>query len=482
MKMTTARWQIVSLISKLSAIIIGLLANIIVLRILSPEDWGIIGLALSIVGTVSVLHHLGIPAGLNREIAREKDPKNVPTIICSAIVMRFPVSVIIGTGVFIAAPFIANSIYQNEQLIFPLQLLGVFVVIDGVQDILSTSVGALKLFKGLFILQVLLSVINVCALVLGVYYAGFIGFIYAKFVYAGASAVLFGWLLVSYMNSQATFRVYREKVGSYIRNIAGIGGAAFIQKIAYLYWQKIPMVIMGKIVLIGDIGLYSFVDYFTQRLSIFADAATDVSVPVFMRSFSHDFQAFKKEFIENFWRVAGVTIVFLVLGSLYLQEFLLLTGLMKYTNAQGIFLIMSLAVLFASMLNTMGVVFVAGDKRRHMIFAYILMFLVTLILLVPSTYQWGVAGGAFALMSGSLVAFLYYAISLRKIFNISIWDQEYLYILLPLLLLPLFDTNLLIRVVSTGVVFTVYAYLLLHHNKQFVDKVILKFKARFNTV
>jgi len=473
MKMTTARWQVVSLSSKLTAILLGLLANIVVLRILTPEEWGIISLALSVVGSVSVLHHLGIQSGLNREIAREDDNKVAATIIFSAIGMRLPVSIVIAFAIYAAAPYIAHTVYSQPELVLPLRLLGFFVIIDGFQDILSSAVGALRLFKRLFIFQVVLSCINVVALVAGVMYAGFIGFIYAKYVYAGASMLIFGIVLLRFLSGPTT-SIRWTMVTSYIKGIISIGAAVFVQKIAFLYWQKIPTVVMGKIVAIGDIGLYGFVDYFTQRLTIFSDAATDVSVPVFMRSFTHDYPVFVREFVQNFWRVAGVTIVFLVLGTLFFEEFLIIAGLTKYQNTQLMFMVMGFGMLFVSLVNTVGVVFVAGNNRKPMIIAYMGMFAVTLALVVPLTQQFGVLGGAVAFTAGSLFGIVYYFLALWQVYKIQLLNQQYSVIAAPLVLLVFFSSGLFTRL-SVTVIFTLAWLLIVYRsNSELFHKIFHK--------
>lgn len=473
MKMTTARWQVVSLSSKLTAILLGLLANIVVLRILTPEEWGIISLALSVVGSVSVLHHLGIQSGLNREIARKDDNRVAATIILSAIGMRLPVSVVIAFAIYAAAPYIAHTVYAQPELVLPLRLLGFFVIIDGFQDILSSAVGALRLFKRLFIFQVVLSCINVVALIGGVMYAGFIGFIYAKYVYAVASMLVFGVVLFRFL-SGPTKSIQWPMVKTYMQGIAGIGAAVFIQKIAFLYWQKIPTVVMGKIVTIGDIGLYGFVDYFTQRLTIFSDAATDVTVPVFIRSFTHNYEVFVREFVQNFWRVAGVTILFLVFGTLFFEEFLIIAGLTKYQNTQLLFMIMGFGMLFVSLINTIGVVFVAGNNRKPMVISYIGMFVVTLALVVPLTQKFGVLGGAVAFATGSLFGIVYYLLQLWRTYHIQLFDKTYILTASPVMLLLLLTTPIFMRVGVTGIFMAIWLFLLYRTNIEMFHKMFRK--------
>lgn len=465
--MSITKWQTISFISKISAILMGLVGNIIILRILSPEDWGIVGLATSVVGTVSVLQHLGLANGLNREIAREKDPHSVPTVILTALMIRLPVSLAIAVSLSLLAQYIAVQFYDNTLLIFPIQLLATLVLLEGVQDIFSSAVGALKLFRGLFIFQVVLAFVYLAANIMLVSNFGIHGYFYAKYVYMGAGFVIFGAVLVRHFYKQSVnlWAIRPDKIVGYIRGIIGIGLASFFQKIASIYWQKLPTLVMGTMFAPALIGVYNFADFFSQRLAIFADAASDVSLPMFLRTFHDDFEQFKKDFVNNFLRVGVITTLFAVAGGLFLPEFLQLTGLNKYEGVQSIFVVSALGMLASSLVHTVGVVFVAADARKHMVFSFVLIFLVTLVSIVPLAQALGVLGGALSYGLGALAGLVYTLTVIRRNYDIDVIERN-AYLFSPLLLLAIITMPLMVRVVCFAGFMLLYMVLIRKNNQE----------------
>lgn len=473
--MSITKWQVVSFISKLSAILMGLVGNIIVLRILSPEDWGIVGLATSVVGTVSVLQHLGLANGLNREIAREKDPHSVPTVILTALLIRLPVSLAIAISLSLLAQYIASEFYDNTLLIFPIQLLATLVLLEGVQDIFSSTVGALKLFRGLFVFQVVLAFIYLVANIVLVSDFGINGYFYAKYVYMGTGFVLFGAVLVRHFYKQSVnlWAIKTKKIAGYVRGIIGIGLASFFQKIASIYWQKLPTLVMGTMFSPALIGVYNFADFFSQRLAIFADAASDVSLPVFLRTFHDDFEQFKKDFVNNFLRVGVITTLFAVAGGLFLPEFLQITGLNKYEGVQSIFVVAALGMVASSLVHTVGVVFVAADARKHMVFSFVFIFLVTAVSIVPLAQTLGILGGAFSYGLGALAGLVYTLVVIRRNYGVDVINHN-VYLFSPLLLLLIANTSLVVRIVCFAGFMLLYMALIRKNNQEVYTLLVQK--------
>jgi PST family polysaccharide transporter len=474
--MSILKWQTISLISKISSILMGLVGTIIVLRVLSPSDWGVVGLATSIVGTVSVLQHLGLANGLNRAIAHEKNPPNIPTIIFTALIIRLPVSLVIALIMTLAAGYIATTFYQNNDLIFPIQLLATLVIIEGVQDIFSTSVGALKLFKGLFLFQVVLAMVYLAANIVGVTQFGLPGYFYAKYLYMGASFLVFGAVLTRHFYKQAVnvLAIKFSRIRYYIGQITGIGSASFIQKIILIYWQKLPTLVMGTMFSAALIGAYNFADFFSQRLTIFSDAASDVTLPVFLRSFEENFEQFRKDFINNFLRVGVITMLCMVATGLFIPEFLKITGLNKYQGVQSIFIVSAFGSLLYSLLNTIGVIFVAADARKHLITAFVFVFLTTFVCIYPLSNQWGVLGGALAYALGALSGFVYYFVALRRLYKITLIQIQHIYLFSPLLLLLFAPWPLITKVSMCLLALVLYVWLLKTHHREIYEMITRK--------
>ena len=71
------KWQAISFISRGLAMAVGIVQSIVIVRILSVGEYGLITLATSIGGAFGIYQHLGLASGSTREISSAKNNKEI---------------------------------------------------------------------------------------------------------------------------------------------------------------------------------------------------------------------------------------------------------------------------------------------------------------------------------------------------------------------------------------------------------------------
>jgi len=129
---------------KVSAAVVAFFVNVILARILGPEDIGIYFLALTVVNMVFVIGMVGMNNALIRFAARSCEKKDWPGLSglyrsSGMIVLSVTTAVMILTLIF--APWIADAVFSKPELGWPLRLMALAVL---PMNILTLHVNMLK--------------------------------------------------------------------------------------------------------------------------------------------------------------------------------------------------------------------------------------------------------------------------------------------------------------------------------------------------
>lgn len=123
---------------------VNLIVSIILARILSPNDYGIIALT-SIFITIS---NVFVERGFQTALIQKKDADNLD--FSSAFYCNIIISIIMYIIIFFSAPIIANF-YNNTELVAILRVLGIGVLVSGVKSIQQSYVAKNMMFKKFFV-------------------------------------------------------------------------------------------------------------------------------------------------------------------------------------------------------------------------------------------------------------------------------------------------------------------------------------------
>lgn len=154
------RWQAISFVSRGVAMAIGIVQSVVIVRILSVGEYGLVTLAVSIGSAFGIYQHLGLASGSTREIASANNDREIFKIFVTASLIRYMVTVPLAIFLYISSNYIAVSQYGNEALIIPLKIFSFVLLIQGIQSMFNSVIAGTQRFKQLFIYQVIIALVG----------------------------------------------------------------------------------------------------------------------------------------------------------------------------------------------------------------------------------------------------------------------------------------------------------------------------------
>lgn len=123
---------------------VNLIVSIILARILSPDDYGLVALTTIFITISNVF----IEKGFGTALIQKKDADDLD--FSSVFYTNVVTSVILYIVIFFSSPLIAKF-YNNEQLIVVLRVLSITVLISGIKSVQNAYVSRKMIFKKFFI-------------------------------------------------------------------------------------------------------------------------------------------------------------------------------------------------------------------------------------------------------------------------------------------------------------------------------------------
>ena len=123
--------------------LVSFVVSIVLARILAPEDYGTIALVTVFTAILQVF----VDSGLGTALIQKKDADDLD--FSSVFYFNFAMCLVLYSGMFIAAPYIA-IFYEDMTLTPVIRVLSLTIVISGVKGIQQASVSRNMLFKRFF--------------------------------------------------------------------------------------------------------------------------------------------------------------------------------------------------------------------------------------------------------------------------------------------------------------------------------------------
>ena len=353
----------------------------ILARLLTPEQFGIVGFASLAVAYLSVLKDLGLGAAV---IQRKDDVEESAQTV---FLLNLVIGAVLTAVTFLAAPLVAS--FFREPLVTPLlRVLGFTFVLESLGSMhvvllkrnldfrrkLVPDVGR-SLVKGIVAVSTAATGFGVWALVWG-QLAGVV------------ASVILSWMVIPW---RPTWRFERRLV----RPLARFGGPLVLTDIEYAIWANLDYVVVGR--MLGDtaLGVYTLAYRLPELLvhSVWRVLAQAI-FPVFSR-LQDDVAALRKGFLATI-RYTQIAIVPLCVGLFVTAEpaVAVLFG-DQWSAAVPVLQVMAIF----SLIGSIGVN--AGDVYKALGRTDVLAKLaaVELMFLVPALVygaRWGVLGVAWA--------------------------------------------------------------------------------------
>jgi teichuronic acid exporter len=251
-------WDLLGKISVGSA---SLVISVVLARLLTPEEFGIVGIVLVFIGIAQSYMDMGFGAAIIQK-------KEVSERLNNSF---FTFNVIVGLLLFAAMFFSANFIarfYDKVELIRLTQVLSVYFIIGSVAIAQKNVLIKLLRFKEIAIVNFLSSVVSgVLAIILALYGYGIWSLVALALSYK-VTEVIALWIISDWIPKI-------EFVFSEVKSVFGFGSMHMIDRVANSVFDNLDRLLIGKIFPIDVLGHYTrainlryqFIEYSSNSLN-----------------------------------------------------------------------------------------------------------------------------------------------------------------------------------------------------------------------
>ena len=466
-----SNWQLISLLSRVSAMIVGIIQSFIILRILSQNDFGAVKIVLSLTALVGVSGAFGITSGSTREIARASEDKEVFKIFLTSLITRVLLILPFVFILFYFAERLAGDIQNKQQIIWALKISSLVLFVQSFQGVFNSVLSGLKKFKILFWFQSLISLVSIIFYVIFVYLFSFYGYFYALLAFNSVSTLILAF--IAFSNFKKFYSLNFKDFKNIAKEILGISLVIYLVKIVFEYWQQSPILLSKDYVDLSQTAVIAFALFFESKIMVIRDTVTDVNLPYLSTAYKKDKKEFNIKFKRNFKKVTLFSTFICVGMVLFGGEviFIVSNYIVKknYNYSSVVLPLMVLGYWSYSLINVLkSSVFVPAKKLGLLMVVFIfLIFSVYSIFYIPLFLNEPLFKIAFSFGIGSFISLWLCSFLVYNKLNILIFDKNILILILISLIICLISIlfNVFILKSILFIPFTLYCYKLLKNAK-----------------
>lgn len=471
------KWQFVSFLSRGLAMAIGIVQSIVIVRILSVSEYGVVTLATSIGGAFGIYQHLGLASGSTREISAAKDNAEIFKIFVTSVLIRYLISLPLAFFLFFLADNIALNQYGDSSLILPLRIFSIILLIQAVQSMFNSVIAGMQKFKSLFIYQVVIAAVGLLIYIPLIYLYKVNGYFYSLAIFNVLASITLGLIALAPLRGNFVLPTISDlkRLG---KEILSISLAIYLVKIIFTYWQKSGPLLLGLKFSAEEVGLFGFALLYASKLLMVSDSITDVSLPVLSKKFQEDLHDFKILFTSNFSKVFSFIIFASATAIFWVRDiFHLLLGSNKYDGSLPFIFPLVIAFVFYSIINIVkSSILIPARIVWGMITSFIFMLISTVAFYVSTNESMGgLLSMSYAMLLGAVVGVVLTAFFIyQKLKFIYIkFDVFLLFMLALLVCIPIYTDSFIYRL-SVFVVFA-FIYLVILFQSKILKKEHMNF-------
>lgn len=411
------------------------LRNIILVRVLAPDDFGIMAMIMAVVYGFKALSGVGV----QQAIIQSRHGKN-PEFLNAA----WWFSMVLGFLVFI--PFLLSSgtiaaIYQHPELKLMLQIVSVTVIME---SLVSPRVYAqqkeLKFVRSVILIQGA-GVVNVIVAIAISYVVGNYWALIIAFLIESLCRLLFSFVLCPFVPRLKLDRGYATEIFRFARRIFGL-------PVLLLVFMQADIFFLGKYMTIAEVGVYSLTLALAQiPYMFFAAVVHPVILPVLAKIQSDEIR-FRQGIVKISMVISIISSPAIFFLAIYSEQILTLTYGDLYSSAASSLIVLSFYYLIRIFSEVLAQAFMAMGRPNEYRNISLFRVIIILSLLYPLIKAFGFLGAAIAMALTTIVFWTLIIIRLEKktrfvisgyLFGLLKGFAISLLVIIPGLLLLIFD-------------------------------------------
>ncbi|GJM63530.1 lipopolysaccharide biosynthesis protein [Persicobacter diffluens] len=400
-----------SYLATLVSALIQLAYTIVINRLLTPTEFGMIAMANVVLRFGSYFSQMGLGAAL----VQKKELKQ--TDIRATFTLALLFSIIIYVGIYVLAPFLIKIFDQPKPELIPIiRLLGITFIINGVTAISQNILRRNMAIKALAMTEVVTYFLGYVCVGIGLAWYGF-----------GVWSIVFAGITQSAINLIALYRMVRHSIVPIIgfqfyKPILNYGSK--LSMISFLEFIKtnLDTMLIGKTLGFYQLGLYNRV-MFSLRLPLVQINAslTRVIFPA-LSAIQNDLKKLSEVYLKSTLLLSCIILTFtgFCLGSA--REIIQVLLGQQYLEAIHVFQVLAFGVGFQFIGSLAGVVCDATAYLKPKT-VFTLIHLITVIILIWSLKTWGLIGIAWAMAINNIIKTIGFSILMKRLLKIPFRTQ-----------------------------------------------------------
>lgn len=407
--------------------IFAFFTRIIIIRNLTPEEYGILSLIFAICSIAVALGSLGMNQGIPRFIAyhlAEKDKKKILGIIRAALEISIAGAVLFFLLVFFGADLIAK-LFNSDALALPLKIYSIsipFLIL--LQAFVSVFRGLNRADVKVIFQDILLNGL----ILLGLGIAAFFGLSLLNIVYAHILAAIIPCSILAFYSYRRYSKFAEERPKSLMKKALILFSLPIIFRMfmgRIIAWFDVLMIGYYK----GEAltGIYNAALPLAEYISIFLLSIAFLYLPLATQLFANkQFNELNRTYaVLTKWVFSATLPIFLILFLFPAVVLKFLFG-SEYIAADTALMILSAGFILHTLPGPNGVTLLVLGKTHYLMwnsFAAAILNVILNLLLIPS---YGMIGAAIATSAALVITNTLVSVQLYKIAKIHPFTKNYL--------------------------------------------------------
>jgi teichuronic acid exporter len=397
-----------SFIERFGSVLIQFISNIVLARLLSPFEFGLIGMIMVFIA-ISITF---VEGGFSSALIQKKDP--TPEDYSTIFFVNIAVAITLFILLFFAAPSVA-AFYKQPVLSDLLRVLGLVLILNALSIIQNT-----KLLKSVEYKQI--AKINLSAPILACSLS-----ITAAIFGAGVWSLVIQMLAISFFktvflwlnNAWRPVAVFQVKSA---KQLVSFGYKLLISGLIDSVYMNMYSLIIGKVFLSVDLGYYTQARKM-QDVPVYtlSGVVNQVTFPVFAY-LQHDLQKLKNGLKKSLSTLAFLNFPLMIIMIVIAKPLFVLLFTVKWNEAIPYFQILCLSGMFLSSHTVNLNALKAKGRSDIYLLSEIIKKIIGIIALLLSI-RWGIIGMIYSIVFTSFVSFFISAYFSAKIVQYGIKEQ-----------------------------------------------------------
>lgn len=396
-------------IQRFGTMIISFVTNIVLARLLTPDDFGTIGMLLLFLAIANTF----VDSGFGSALIQKKDANQ--TDFSTVFFINLGLSVVVYTILFFGAPWVAG--FYNVDILRPLLRVQGFILILNAFSIIQTAILRKKMdFRKLSICNL---VGNIVGSIVGIG-AALMGYGVWSLVIRTLVVGLVTSFLLWIIGNWKPLLVFSKQS---FKELFGFGGFMLLSSVVYSFTNNIQTLVIGKLFNSGTLGNYTQA---RQLRSVASDSISSVITQVLYPDFSNnqnDDKTLSSRLNFSILTISFLTVAIMAVCIVAAKPLILLLYGEKWLDCVPYFQLLCVGGCFVSLQDVNINLIAAKGKSKTLFLCNLCKIIVFCLLMIAGANIGGIYGLLVSMIIYSLISFLVFAILSTHYLRSTIWGQ-----------------------------------------------------------